>query len=55
MGDGVGVAHAEGVAVLLLRCLTVIHDFLVQGALFSLAWARHEGIGMTLACMQRDM
>lgn len=26
-GDDVEVAHAEGVAVLLLRCLTMIHDF----------------------------
>jgi hypothetical protein len=39
-GDGVVATDGEGVAVLLLRCLTVIHGFLTssrRGALFSLA------------------
>ncbi len=39
-GDGVVATDGEGVAVLLLRCLTVVHGFLTSsrpGALFSLA------------------
>src|SRR5690606_20083762 len=59
--DRLEVAHAEGVVVLLLRCLSVIHGFLPslsQGALLTLLlrvmWARHEYIGMTLACTQGE-
>jgi hypothetical protein len=51
-GDDVEVAHAEGVAVLLLRCLTMIHDFFTpsQSAhLLLCCCGHHECIGMTLA------